>query len=543
MLALTGSIFSGQLLASSESLIDQDAQSGSISRDEAIILKAIAIVQPQSLPVRYRSAQLTIEKCATENLRDALEVIQANPALYKSYAEILRSRPPAEFSIDSPQGFFRLHYDTSGTNAVRSGDENSNLVPDYIERAAQIADSVWLYEVLNLGYLCPPSDGTQGGGAGLYDIYFQLMGPYGYTSPETPGPNPWNDYTSHIVVHSTFAGFPPNEDPEGDVIGALKVTIAHEFFHAVQFAYNVGAASYFMEQSSTWMEDMAYPEVNDNYSYLPYFFSAPQTGLQSGGNHAYAAFVWPKFLQENLGVGIIRDMWWECRFNSVVGAWSYVLDTLGTTLDAQFARFVIWNYHTGDRNNGKSYQSASDYPQIHIMRYSETIPDSNEVSSEPPEPLASNYIVINNYSGYRGVLTVSFAGLVAATWSLSYVIDYGSSVYVDSLHHTLENGIGKIYIPRLEDVLRVIIIPGVASSYGTNFNYTYHAYLRPSGDADGNEIVNISDATYGVNYIFGSGPAPDPPQAMDADCNGYENISDVIYVISYIFGGGPAPCR
>lgn len=62
------------------------------------------------------------------------------------------------------------------------------------------------------------------------------------------------------------------------------------------------------------------------------------------------------------------------------------------------------------------------------------------------------------------------------------------------------------------------------------------------GDADGNELVNISDAVYLITYIFGSGPAPDPLLAGDADCTGIVNISDAVYLIAFIFGGGPAPC-
>lgn len=534
-------------VSSPESLIELEAGNGTISKDEAIIFKALLVVQPQSLPVRYLeaslSASLSNEKCFTERLRDAQEVIQANPALYQTYAKILRARPVTEFSYQSPGGYFWLHYDTTGANAVPLADTNGNFIPDHVERAAQISDSVWHYQVIDLGYLPPPSDGTLGGGADQYDIYFQLIGAYGYTSPEIPGPNPWNDYSSHIVVHRNFAGFPPNDDPEGDVIGALKVTIAHEFFHAAQFAYDVGAEAYFMEESSTWMEDMAFPEVNDNYNYLPYFFNVPQQGLLEGGNHQYAAFIWPKFLQERYGVEIMRNFWTECRYNSAVGAWSYVLDTLQTSLGEEFARFAYWNYHTGERDYGKSYQSASDYPLIHIMRYSETIPDSNEVSVEPPEPLGTNYIVFNNYSGYHGAVTISFSGLISASWSLSYVIDYGSSQYVDSLHPNIENGVGRIEIPHFESVLKVVIIPGVTSSYGTSFNYTYHIYYHLPGDADGNDLVNISDVTYAVNYIFGQGPEPNPPEAMDADCNGMENVTDVIYIISYIFSGGPAPCR
>lgn len=63
------------------------------------------------------------------------------------------------------------------------------------------------------------------------------------------------------------------------------------------------------------------------------------------------------------------------------------------------------------------------------------------------------------------------------------------------------------------------------------------------GDADANEIVNISDAVYLISYIFGGGSAPEPLLSGDADCNQIVNISDAVYLISYIFGGGPTPCE
>lgn len=62
------------------------------------------------------------------------------------------------------------------------------------------------------------------------------------------------------------------------------------------------------------------------------------------------------------------------------------------------------------------------------------------------------------------------------------------------------------------------------------------------GDADGNEIINISDAVFLISYIFAGGLAPNPMEAGDLECNGIVNISDAVFLISYIFGGGPAPC-
>ncbi len=61
------------------------------------------------------------------------------------------------------------------------------------------------------------------------------------------------------------------------------------------------------------------------------------------------------------------------------------------------------------------------------------------------------------------------------------------------------------------------------------------------GDANGDAIVNVSDAVYLISYIFSDGP-PTPYDNGDADCSGAIDISDAVYLLNYIFSGGPAPC-
>ncbi len=62
------------------------------------------------------------------------------------------------------------------------------------------------------------------------------------------------------------------------------------------------------------------------------------------------------------------------------------------------------------------------------------------------------------------------------------------------------------------------------------------------GDADGDGAVNISDATYILQYIFRNGRAP-APGTSDVDLCGSTNVSDALYIHRYIFAGGPAPCQ
>jgi len=62
------------------------------------------------------------------------------------------------------------------------------------------------------------------------------------------------------------------------------------------------------------------------------------------------------------------------------------------------------------------------------------------------------------------------------------------------------------------------------------------------GDADGNLEVDIDDAVFIIDYLFTSGPAPEPVESSDVDCTGVTDIDDVVYIIQYLFNGGPEPC-
>ncbi len=62
------------------------------------------------------------------------------------------------------------------------------------------------------------------------------------------------------------------------------------------------------------------------------------------------------------------------------------------------------------------------------------------------------------------------------------------------------------------------------------------------GDVNRDNLVNLADPIYIMNYIFKGGPPPGPLASGDVDCSVTVNIGDVIYLIQYIFSGGDAPC-
>ncbi|MBU0984075.1 MAG: VCBS repeat-containing protein [candidate division Zixibacteria bacterium] len=62
------------------------------------------------------------------------------------------------------------------------------------------------------------------------------------------------------------------------------------------------------------------------------------------------------------------------------------------------------------------------------------------------------------------------------------------------------------------------------------------------GDANGSGAVEVGDMVYLINYIFKSGPAPEPLEAGDANGDCAVNVGDAVYIRNYIFViGSPAP--
>ncbi len=62
------------------------------------------------------------------------------------------------------------------------------------------------------------------------------------------------------------------------------------------------------------------------------------------------------------------------------------------------------------------------------------------------------------------------------------------------------------------------------------------------GDANGSGRIDITDAVWMVNYIFGGGPAPLDTAAGDFNCSDRTDITDVVYFVNYVFAGGAPPC-
>ncbi|MGA9120534.1 MAG: T9SS type A sorting domain-containing protein [Bacteroidota bacterium] len=270
-------------------------------------------------------------------------------------------------------GYFTVHFDTTGPNAPSMLDALHHVLPgtseEFVDSVLAIANSVYAYEVGTLGYQPPPSDGTVGGGP-EYDIYIIDLGlEYGETTPETQldSKQDGGTYTSYLTIDNDFIFVSPDSNRG---LPALRVTIAHEFHHAIQMG-NYGYWSsevYFHEITSTWMETMMYPSITDYLNYLRASwgqFKNPSVPFTSNDLIMYSRAIWGIYLARTFGVDIMREIWEEIRNEGPLGANATVLARHGTNFPSAFSQWNVWNYYTAGRSRpDRYYPNGVIYPGI-----------------------------------------------------------------------------------------------------------------------------------------------------------------------------------
>ena len=164
-----------------------------------------------------------------------------------------RSRPDLELSYTSEN--FMIHYDASGSDAPVSIDENNNLIPDYIESVAEIAEQSRNVLINVMGYREEPSDGDD-----FYDIYIQNYSNWGANFPENTSGQ------SYIIIDNDYAGNNFESDYCVNYLDKMRISVAHEFFHAIQRAYRPNYNldhDFLLEMSSTWFERLMVDNCSD----------------------------------------------------------------------------------------------------------------------------------------------------------------------------------------------------------------------------------------------------------------------------------------
>ncbi len=277
-------------------------------------------------------------------------------------------------SILSPSGQFRIHFTRTGTDAVVGASVSGT--PTFVLEAAIAADSAYTVLVNELGFLPPQPDANVDGPE--LDIYIKNWGGsyYGMTYFGSVIPAPTYLVVDNDYVESSYAT---------SGLAALRVTIAHEFFHMVQLSYAypfdpVQSNGYWYEISSTWMEEKCYPDIDDYHAYVEDNFQEinfPNLNDDAYGfSYSYGHGLFGQVLDQEYGTRsgqhIMLDIWENISGKEATDNLEEVLSASpwNSSLTDALGKYALYNAFTGSRSiTGMYYPDAAQLAEVNAMEY------------------------------------------------------------------------------------------------------------------------------------------------------------------------------
>ncbi|HIE37793.1 MAG TPA: hypothetical protein EYP77_01760 [Anaerolineae bacterium] len=529
-------------------LIEEAYRRGELDYETALVYKVYTLFAPDRLPVRFQSD--TPSRSATMVLVE----MQRNWGVLSPQTQALLSefvappQPSGQIILGpaAPQAqtrpaltdeqtyattHFVIHYTVTGTDAVYEPDvdvDPANGVPDYVDWVAEDAETVWQAEIGTMGWLEPPPDAGEGGDT-RYDLYLKNIPPYyGYTyfsggfvgdNPNSPDVTETRAYYSYVALENDFNAFP------GDRRDNIRVTLAHEFNHAIQVGYDSLEALWLMEATATWMEDEVYDAINDNYQFLDELFLYPDVALDTDlGYYHYSRWLFPRYISEHHGgQATVRNIWEHAVTADSLDAVNAALLEVGTDFDTVFPHFAAANYVLSSlpQNTPYTYEEADGYRNevggIEIEAY---FPFTGPVRSYNSfddgngrlEKHSAEYWVISATESF----SMTFAGNSGIDYAVQGALRQGDRVWVKEVPLTGQQGTLVVYDPAAYDEVTIIIANTGAVSETSGYLLALHTTTEtpPTATLDGSPLSGTITTTFAFD-ASGSTDAQTPPEQLE----------------------------
>ena len=310
-------------------------ESGELTEAEYALERARSVFQLTRVRREFGHVDRPSGRDATLILRDLAVRLRGLTGAERAAAMSILARPdtggvPIGNGWDAPESFSSpwcgastcVHWvDEPGNDdaPAETDVDPANGIPDWVDLTLLTLEDVWFQEVDVLGYRAPLSDvsSTNTGGNLLLDVYLDDVGAdgvFGYCTSDDPNADDPDVYavSAYCVIDNDFdpgqfgTGHTPQE--------FLEVTTAHEFHHAVQFAYDWLEDYWLMEGIAANIEETVYPAIDDNVGFLESWspLTRPSSPLDRGGfgNSEYGSWIFWRFLEEKIGGDqIVREIW------------------------------------------------------------------------------------------------------------------------------------------------------------------------------------------------------------------------------------------
>jgi hypothetical protein len=283
-------------------------------------------------------------------------------------------------SFAADGGDFRVHFTRAGVNAVPLVDADDGGIPDFVEAVSQVYEAVGATYHAALGFRHPLSDGAlpDNGGDEKFDVYlldFARSADGAFRVDSCPSAEQCIGY---VVQENDFAGYGYPSLTE-----ATKILGSHEYFHAIQAAYDNGQDAVISEGTAVWATEHFAPETDDFEAFIRGYLERPDRSLDSPPpgpvpSFAYGSAIFFEFLSQKFGDAIIRKLWEHLENghgdplepqDQANPTWLVQLDALlkrdyqSSFADA-FAEFCTWNLYLGSAADPtKAWANASTWPQ------------------------------------------------------------------------------------------------------------------------------------------------------------------------------------
>jgi hypothetical protein len=299
---------------------------------------------------------------------------------------------------------FCLHWVEEGEHAA---------APEFAATAFETIDHVaGVYAAA--GFRAPLPDEGQEGDTRT-DFYLGDLDQYGalgFCRSDASGPVVGSAWYGYCGFDNDYAN-----SPWLDPTSLLQVTVAHEYFHAVQFAYDAEDDGWLMESTATAMEDELYDDVNDNAFFLNYGqmgdpetvgfpLAGPSTPLDTFdftayGNWGFWRYLTEQYPDETAGVPHLLREVWEALDTTQGPNPAYSLEALdrvlgarGTSTPDAYVAFAAANQHPAD-----VYEEA-------VEQFYPTAPNTLEtVQLSRTAPTASRTALLDHLTSATGAVS------------------------------------------------------------------------------------------------------------------------------------------
>jgi len=355
---------------SSTELVQADFEKGKLTYDKALLYKVYGVFNQPELPSQYKSGEETRDGTQTlleirrnwdklpKDTREKLEPffespLSKNSPLNKAAAALANGVLAAAYAADVP--------DTSQYNFFDAA--NGKIKIWY--KAADRQKAQWLLDGFNKDKIYetettlmarePRFDQGTIGPDNRIDIFLTDISGMGLTVPGSSDAN--NKCTFHIQIGR-------KQSREKTLNSA-----AHELFHGIQFNIDCMESDWWQEETATWCEDFVYPSFEIEQDYLKnYFekFKMRPSLTKTDGHREYGSYVWPLYLHQKHGAGIIKKLWDACEPINVSAVTA--MNNIPGGFEAAFKEFSLWMYNKEPfryfRDNAQAGKFLSIEPSI-----------------------------------------------------------------------------------------------------------------------------------------------------------------------------------